>query len=193
MNWERPLAIALEEKTDRLVPEARRARDLCRQRKYGQALDVLWAMLRNAGRFGFAEREAFALIHMGAVYRHWIPGTALKFLEDGLAAAQSCGFRAGELAAHNAIGELYYALGDPNRALEYFKLSLQTACDNQDRMSERDILLDMVNCYEAKGDLDRCDELVRMALHLEEAMGDTHHVCGCSGGSNPNAQTLRPK
>lgn len=180
MNWERPLTTFLESNHPSFMPGATLARDLCRQKKYGQALEVLWKMLRTARSAGSKEQEAFVLIHMGNVYRNWIPEVALKFYQDGLAAARSCSFKPGQMAAHNAMGQLHYVLGEPDKALEHYKLSLQSACDTRDRISERDILLDMVNCYDEQGDLERCDELLRMAQHLEEAIDEETPVRSCA-------------
>ena len=127
MNWERPLANALGTPREALVSRAVHARDLCRQKKYGKALEVLWEILQSARKRQSDKQEAFVLIHMGYVYRHWIREIALKLFKDGLKAARSCGYKSAEMAACNGIGELYYAEGQPETALEYYKQSLQVS------------------------------------------------------------------
>ena len=119
MNWIPQLVTGGDDKIVALVPEALEARGLCRQKQYGRALGILWQMLRLARRSDSKEREAFVLIHIGKVYRNWIWDIALKFFRDGLAAAQGCGFKRGEMIANNAIGELYYAWGKQDEALKY--------------------------------------------------------------------------
>ena len=171
MNWEHQLAIDMTGRGESLLPRAVEARDLCRQKKYGKALEVLWEMLLAARRSGGREREAFALIHIGKAYRNWIWDVALKFFQDGLEVARSCGFTRGELAACGAIGELYYAWGKQAEALKYYTRSLETARNLKDRSCERDILLEMVECYGEKGEFDRCDELLVEAAHLDHTLG----------------------
>lgn len=166
-SWVCRLAAAVADPEGRFVPEALRARRLCREKRYGEALDVLWQMLNRARRSGSPVREAFVLIHFGHVYRHEHAETALKFLQDGLHVARSCGFGAGEMLAYDALGELCYRQGDIEQALDFYQQSLASARQLRDRVCERDILLEMVNCYEARGDFSRCDELLDRALRLD--------------------------
>ena len=172
MNWTPQLVDSEDAGMEALVPEAHKARGLCRRKQYGKALGVLWEMLRSARSSRSREREAFVLIHIGKVYRNWIWDIALKFFRDGLAAAEACGYERGVMVANNAIGELYYAWGKQDMALDYFTRSLEAASELDDQSSQRDILLDMIDCYEERGEFQRCDELVREALRLDEALGE---------------------
>jgi tetratricopeptide (TPR) repeat protein len=188
MNWIPQLVTGGDDKIVALVPEALEARGLCRQKQYGRALGILWQMLRLARRSDSKEREAFVLIHIGKVYRNWIWDIALKFFRDGLAAAQGCGFKRGEMIANNAIGELYYAWGKQDEALKYYTRSLHAAHELGDPSCQREILLDMVDCYEEQGEFERCDELVREALRLDEeldgrALGDVAMTAEYAEGS----------
>ena len=171
MNWVPQLVSHGDEKIKALGPDALKARALCRQHRYGKALGILWQILRDARGSGSREREAFVLIHIGKVYRNWIWDIALKFFRDGLAAAETCGFKRGEMVANNAIGELYYAWGKQDKALEYYSKSLNAANELGDSSCQRDILLDMVDCYEERGEFKQCDELVHEALRLDEEQG----------------------
>ena len=171
MNWEQQLAVDIHDKGKALLPNALRARNLCRQNKYGEAMEVLWYSLRDARKSGSRQQEAFALIHIGKVYRNWIWDIALKFYRDGLAVAQSCGFKRGEMIAYDAIGELYYAWGKQEDALAYYRKSLEIACDLEDPSCQRDILLDMIDSYEACGEIDRCEEFLQEAIRLDDEMG----------------------
>jgi tetratricopeptide (TPR) repeat protein len=171
MNWEQQLAVDIRDSEKALMPNALKARNLCRQNKYGAAMEVLWHMLRDARRSGSRKQEAFVLIHIGKVYRNWLWDVALKFYRDGLAVAQSCGFKRGEMTAYNAIGELYYAWGNQQKALAHYRKSLQTACALHDPSSQRDILLDMIDSYEECGEIDTCEELLQEAIRLDEEMG----------------------
>lgn len=171
MNWEAQLAISMQPEGESVVPQALQARNLCRQKAYGKALEVLWGMLRAARQDGSPQREAFVLIHIGKVYRNWIWDVALKFFTDGLAVAQRCGFTRGEMIAHNAIGELYYAWGDYDRALTHYRLSLGLADTISDLAGKRDILLDMVECYGERGEFDTCDQLLDEAMRLDAVNG----------------------
>jgi len=171
MNWVPQLVNGGDEKIKAMGPEALKARALCRQRKYGKALGILWQMLRVARGSESRQHEAFVLIHIGKVYRNWIWDIALKFFRDGLAAAEACGFTRGEMVANNAIGELYYAWGKQDKALEYYTKSLNAANELGDQSCQRDILLDMVDCYEERGEFKQCDELVHEALRLDEEQG----------------------
>ena len=174
MNWETQLAESVQ--AEALVPRALEARNLCRQKAYGRALEILWGMLRSARREASPEREAFVLIHIGKVYRNWIWDIALKFFDDGLAVARGCGFTRGELIAHNAIGELHYAWGNYDRALEHYELSLGLADAMSDRPAKRDILLEMVECYGERGEFETCDQLLHEAMKLDDALGVPHLV-----------------
>jgi len=171
MNWVPQLISGGDEKIKALGPEALKARALCRQRKYGKALGILWQMLRVARGSGSRQHEAFVLIHIGKVYRNWIWDIALKFFRDGLAAAEACGFTRGEMVANSAIGELYYAWGKQDKALEYYTRSLDAANELGDQSCRRDILLDMVDCYEERGEFSQCDGLLHEALRLDEEQG----------------------
>ena len=171
MNWECQLAEAVEDRTEAFVPQALEARNLCRQKKYGKALEVLWGMLRAARGVESMEQEAFVLIHIGKVYRNWMWDVALKYFRDGLALAKACGFKRGEMIANNAIGELYYAWGRPDRSLDHYKRSLETAGELGETASQRDILLDMVECYGEQGEFETCDQLLAEAGRLDAAMG----------------------
>jgi len=170
-SWECRLAAAVADPEGGFVPEALRARRLCREKRYGEALDVLWQMLHRARRSGSLTREAFVLIHFGHVYRHEHTETALKFLQDGLHVARSCGFGAGEMLAYDALGEVCYRRGDIEQALDFYQQSLASARELRDWVCERDILLEMVNCYEERGDFSRCDELLDLALRLDRDRG----------------------
>ena len=171
MNWEQQLVVGIQDQEKALLPNALRARNLCRQNKYGEAMEVLWDSLRDARRSDSQKQEAFVLIHIGKVYRNWIWDIALKFYQDGLTVAQSCGFRRGEMIAFDAIGELYYAWGKQEDALAYYRKSLEIACDIEDPSCQRDILLDMIDSYEEWGEIDRCEELLQEAIQLDEEMG----------------------
>lgn len=171
MNWECKLAEAIPEEQSALGPKALEARNLCRQKKYGRALEVLWGMLRNARRTDSREREAFVLIHIGKVYRNWIWNLSLKFFKDGLRVAQDSGFKRGEMIAYNAMGELYYNWGKNEDALTCYQRSLDTASALHDASCQRDIILDMVDCYEAQGAFETCDQLLQEAVRLDEDLG----------------------
>jgi len=171
MNWEAQLALSMQTEAEPVVPKALEARNLCRQKAYGKALEVLWGMLRAARQAGSAHREAFVLIHIGKVYRNWIWDVALKFFKDGLAVARDCGFTRGEMTACNAIGELYYAWGDYDRALDFYRQSLGLADTISDLPVKRDILLDMVECYGERGEFDTCDQLLDEAMRLDATFG----------------------
>lgn len=177
MNWVPQLVSSRDEKIKALVPEALKARGLCRQRQYGKALGILWQMLQVARGADSREREAFVLIHIGKVYRNWIWDVALKFFRDGLAAAEACGFKRGEMVANNAIGELYYAWGKQDKALEYYTRSLDAANELGDQSCQRDIMLDMVDCYAERGEFEQCDGLVHEALRLDEEQGMPGPAC----------------
>jgi tetratricopeptide (TPR) repeat protein len=171
MNWERKLAEAIAPDPRALLPRALEARNLCRQKRYGQALEVLWQMLRAARDEVSPQREAFVLIHIGKVYRNWIWDAALKFFRDGRELSRQCGFTRGELIAESALGELYYAWGKQDRALAHYRRSLELAEGLEDAGSRRDILMDMIDCYEARGELETCDQLLAEAARLDEALG----------------------
>ena len=171
MNWEQQLVVGIQDQGKALMPNALRARNLCRQNKYGEAMEVLWHSLRDARRSDSPKQEAFVLIHIGKVYRNWIWDIALKFYRDGLAVAQSCDFKRGEMIAYDAIGELNYAWGKQEEALAYYRKSLEIACDLGDPSCQRDILLDMIDSYEEWGEIDRCEELLQEAIRLDEEMG----------------------
>lgn len=171
MNWESQLARAVGRSDDSLAPVALRARNLCRQKKYGEALEVFWGILLDARRSDLKHHEAFALIHIGKVYRNWIWDAALKFFKDGLEVSKSCNFKRGEMIAYNAMGELYYAWGYQDKALEYYQKSLETACRLEDASCRRDVLLDMVECYAERGEFELCDELLNEAVEIDEELG----------------------
>ena len=171
MNWEHQLAVDIYDREEALLPNALKARNLCRQNRYGEAMEVLWDALRGARRSDSKKQEAFVLIHIGKVYRNWIWDIALKFYRDGLAVARSCGFKRGEMIAYDAIGELYYAWGKQEDALAYYGKSLEIACDLKCSPCRRDIILDMIDAYEACGEIDRCEELLQEAIRLDEEMG----------------------
>ena len=179
-HWECRLAATLTDADRSLIPAATRARAFCRQRRYGSALEVLWTLLQHTRRAGSARQEAFVLIHIGHVYRHTCAEIAQKFFQDGLHMAQGCGFRQGEMLAHDALGELHYQGGHQERALTHYRLSLATARALRDRTGERDILLEMVNCYEERGEFNRCDELLEQALQLDEQSDEPTRLPTCA-------------
>ena len=169
MNWECQLAGGEQDKE--WLSDIRMAYSLCRQNKDGEALEILLNALKEVRRSGSKKREAFILIHIGKVYQKWITDIALKFYLEGLFVARSCEFKRAEMIAFNAIGELYYAEGKQNEAMNYYRKSLNAACDLEDPSCRRDILLDMIDCYEARGEIDRCEELLQEAIRLDEDMG----------------------
>ena len=180
MNWESQLGQAIEREptTEALGPRALTARNLCRQQQYGKALEVLWSMLRRARKGESPRQEAFVLIHIGKVYRHWIWDVALKFFHDGWSVARQCGFVRGEMIAANAIGEIYYAWEKYDEALKYFQQSLELAKGMSDMSNQRDILLDMVECYGELGEFSTCDELLHEAHKLDGELGLAGQVNG---------------
>lgn len=164
MNWELQLAIGLEGRAESLVEDARRARELCAEGKYGRALEFLWRHYRPVRRAGSPRFEVFLLIHMGQVYRHWLFDVASRFFRDALELSRRAGFARGEMVAACSLAELHRDRREDGRAVEWYERGLALAEDCAGPVFRRDLIAEMLDCMLSDGvDGRSCDLIGKLA------------------------------
>ncbi len=167
MNWELQLAAALTVEEGHLLAEAKRARELRVEARYGAALKILWRLLLKVTRQRCDRHRAFLLIHMGKVYQHWMIDVAFKFFRDARDLSRDAAFIRGEMVAESAIAELYLLWKEPARALIHFEQSLVLAEECAGLWWQRDVLVEVVSCLRTLGHTARAEDLSNRLDHLD--------------------------
>lgn len=97
---------------------------------------------------------------------------AIKKLEEARRLYVASGDRTGEAAALNAIGFIYYSLGEKQLALEYYNQALSIHRAIGDRSGEGDLLDHIGVVYASLGESKKALEYYAQALPLRKAAGD---------------------
>ena len=97
---------------------------------------------------------------------------ALAKLEEALKLFRAVGDRRGEAVTLNKIGQVYSALGEKQKALDYYSQSLPLSRAVGDRRVENGILNNIGQVYSALGEKQKALEYYNQSLPLTRATGD---------------------
>jgi tetratricopeptide (TPR) repeat protein len=84
---------------------------------------------------------------------------------------RAAGDRGNEAAALNNIGEVYRGLGEPQRALEYYRQALPITREVGDRAGEAVTRYNMAMIHRAQGELDRAVAELGQVVELDRQVG----------------------
>ena len=93
---------------------------------------------------------------------------------EALFAARMAGDRGREARALDQVGNVYYDLDDPERALDYFQASLEMTRDSGNRLGEARALKDVGITYRRVGRYEESLQACNKALAIFGGLGDTY-------------------
>jgi CHAT domain-containing protein/Flp pilus assembly protein TadD len=97
---------------------------------------------------------------------------AIKKYEEALAHWKAIGEKREVIVTHRIIGEVYYQLGELQRAHEYYKLALLLSLEAKDHRGEGEALNDIAYAYAFHGETQKAHEYSTKALKLSQALND---------------------
>jgi tetratricopeptide (TPR) repeat protein len=100
------------------------------------------------------------------------PGDRIKWLESGIRAARVLNDREAEGLALGNLGEAYFELGEPRKAIEFYEQGLSIAREIGDRRNEGSTLGNLAMAYSILGEPRKAIEFYEQGLSIAREIGD---------------------
>jgi tetratricopeptide (TPR) repeat protein len=143
-----------------------------RDKRFDRSLEQFWNALILSRQMGYLEWESTALANIGMVYFSWGKyDHAFKFYSESLQIASAAGFRQGQATIYNNIGRIHDSRGQLERALESYRTALEISDEIRDLPNKRLSLMNMIRCYEKRGDFMLCAQLFEEVIRIDQIMG----------------------
>jgi tetratricopeptide (TPR) repeat protein len=169
MDWAVEFVTSVDRDTVRFIRVTLEAKLKSETGNYGEAARMLWELLIEARHDKKRDWECITLVHMAKVYRVLRWSIASKLLADALQLSESLDFKLAKAMALAETGEMKCQWGKFDESLELFGKALELV-DPTDAAGRRSILLDTAIAHEGLDHLERCREILREVLLIDQEL-----------------------